>query len=341
MAGGGQQASTVRGIFTSSAATTTTITADALADVAGQYVGQAVIPLEGAMAGEKRYITAYNGTNALTVSPAWAADPDAAGNILFEVVSSEEGYTASVVDTINSVIGAMNTAAATGAVSDAKAAMGYIKQLVTAIQLIPTTAMRGTDSAFLAAVGGALADVAATGAVTEADTAMAYIKQLVTEGIARDAKIARTLCCMDFWSATQEEVQLTDIAAAGTDVALPTVTIADLPAGATIVRAIAMLKFRAIENTNVAENRLQGAQYIQVADDTPSAYTNALTLADDSFCVAASTREGGDVVLGDIDIAATVDGNDGYLFKWAASLIDQENLQFNDVQTGLRIWYSI
>lgn len=75
-------------IYTSSAATTTTITAAALADVASQYIGQLVIPLSGAMAGEARYITAYNGTNALTVSPAWASDPDAAGNITFAVISS-------------------------------------------------------------------------------------------------------------------------------------------------------------------------------------------------------------------------------------------------------------
>jgi hypothetical protein len=79
-----------------------------------------------------------------------------------------------------SVGGALNDAAAEGAVTDADTAMAYIKQLVTAIQLIPTTAMRGTDSAFLASVGGALNDAAAEGAVTDADTAMAYIKQLVT-----------------------------------------------------------------------------------------------------------------------------------------------------------------
>jgi hypothetical protein len=45
---------------------------------------------------------------------------------------------------------------------------------------IPTTAMRGTDSAALAAVLGALADGAGTGAITADRTAMTYIKQLVT-----------------------------------------------------------------------------------------------------------------------------------------------------------------
>lgn len=78
-------------VYTSSAATVTSITAAALADVVSQYVGQVVIPLEGAMAGEGRFITAYNGTDTLTVSPAWASDPDAGGNIKFIVLSTGLG----------------------------------------------------------------------------------------------------------------------------------------------------------------------------------------------------------------------------------------------------------
>jgi hypothetical protein len=113
------------------------------------------------MAGEKRYITAYNGTNQLTVSPAWAADPDAAGNILFEVVSSEEGYTASVVGTINSTLGAIDTAAATGAVSDAKVAMAYIKQIVNNVDASASTlgsiyAILGNPAASITAMINAL-----------------------------------------------------------------------------------------------------------------------------------------------------------------------------------------
>jgi hypothetical protein len=74
-------------IYTSSDASTTTITAAAMLDIAGQLVGQVVIPLSGNEAGESRYITAYNGTDTVTVSPAWAADPDAGGNIIFAIAS--------------------------------------------------------------------------------------------------------------------------------------------------------------------------------------------------------------------------------------------------------------
>jgi len=52
-----------------------------------------------------------------------------------------------------------------------------------AVAAIPTTAMRGTDNAFLASVGGAL-DTAATYAVAADKTVMAYIKGLVASGIA-------------------------------------------------------------------------------------------------------------------------------------------------------------
>lgn len=151
----------------------------------------------------------------------------------------------------------------------------------------------------------------------------------------------KMLFTMDFWSQPQEEVQLTDTAAPGTDVTLPDVTIADLPDGATIVRAIAMLKFRMVENTNAAANALQGDQHIQVRDDTPGTYRDAISLMDNMFGLAASTREGGDVMIGDHDIAVEVDGNDTYNFKWAAALVDKANLQFNDVQVGLRILYSV
>jgi hypothetical protein len=92
-----------------------------------------------------------------------------------------------------SVVGALNAAAASGAVGDTTVAMGYLKQAVTLLLAIPTTAMRGTDGAALASVVGALDTAAATGVVAGTDVIMAYIKQLVTEGIARDVIIADIL----------------------------------------------------------------------------------------------------------------------------------------------------
>lgn len=67
-----------------------------------------------------------------------------------------------------------------GDVSDFSSTTDSLEAIANSIASIPCTAMRGTDNAFLAAVGGALDDAAAAGAVTDADTAMAYLKQLVT-----------------------------------------------------------------------------------------------------------------------------------------------------------------
>lgn len=159
-------------------------------------------------------------------------------------------------------------------------------------------------------------------------------------------KIAgKMLFSLDFWSDPQEEVQVA--AAAGTLAITPTVTVADLPAGATIVRAIAMFKFRMIENTYAGVNKLDGAtvaatsQVIQVKETAAGAYIDAINFVDDQFTLADSAREGGDVLIGSIDITGQVDGNDSYTFQWLLANADQDFINFNDCQVGLRIWYSV
>lgn len=158
----------------------------------------------------------------------------------------------------------------------------------------------------------------------------------------------RQLFSMDFWSNPVEEVSVP--AGAATLNTLPSVTVADLPAGATIVRAIAMFKARIIENINALANSLDGAtnpglsQVIQVKDSGAGVQTDAINFVDNQFGIAAGPlREGGDVLIGSIDIsgAGVVDGNDVYAFRWLLAKADVASLNFNDVQTGLRILYSV
>jgi hypothetical protein len=204
------------------------------------------------------------------------------------------------------------------------------------IAAIPTTAMRGTDNAALASVLGALDTAAATGAVTDSDPAMAYIKQLVTSE-------NKVLCSMDFWSAPVEEVSVDGDA--GTLAAIATTVVAEVPG--TFVRAIGMFKFRAVENTYAGVNKLDGAtvaatsQVIQIDDAATTGYVDCITFVDDMFTLAASTREGGDVIIGSTDVAARVDGNDTYTWRWLLSKADQDDINFNDCQFGLRVIYSI
>lgn len=200
---------------------------------------------------------------------------------------------------------------------------------------------------------GALSFATLTGIITVTDAFSAQIKagtlfrvlnisigDLAAIKTQTDKIAGKMLFCMDFWSDPQEEIVMTD---AQTTPGLPVVTIADLPATATIVRAIAMLKFRMVENTNVAENSLDktAAQPIQVQSDELGTWRDAINFVDEQFKIAAETREGGDVLIGSIDIAVEVDENDGYDFQWLNAKAHLSNLQFNDVQTGLRIWYSV
>ena len=155
--------------------------------------------------------------------------------------------------------------------------------------------------------------------------------------------IGEKLSIADFWSNPIEEVQVN---AAGVTVTLPGVAIDDIPAGATILRAIAMFKFRMVENTNAAANKLNGStvaatsQVIQVRDDTPGAWVDAINFVDDQFGLGGQTREGGDVCIGSIDVASVVVGNDGYEFRWLLGRADLDSINFNDVQVGIRVWYS-
>ena len=165
-----------------------------------------------------------------------------------------------------------------------------------------------------------------------------YVTQIQSDVTTIKTTTGEQLSSADFWSNLQEEVQIN---AAGVTAALPAVTVDGIPAGATILRAIAMFKFRMLENTNAAANKLNGAQAIQVRIDTPGAWGNALNLVDDQFGIAASLREGGDVCIGSIDISSIVSGNDGYELQWANGRADQDFLNFNDVQVGIRIWYSV
>jgi len=154
---------------------------------------------------------------------------------------------------------------------------------------------------------------------------------------------------MDFWSNPVEEISLAQ-AATTLPAALAAwdVTVANLPVGATIVRAVAMFKSRMVENTSQAVNSLDLAtnpgvsQVIQVETDAPGTWRDAINFADDQFSIAGGPlREGGDVCIGNINIAVEVTANDIYHVRWLLSKANQNNLNFNDVQVGLRIWYRV
>ena len=82
------------------------------------------------------------------------------------------------VSVIGEVVGQF-TIAASAAAADLANGTDGLTALKTALDAIPTTAMRGTDNAALASVLGALNDSAAAGDPTTNDTAVQYLKQIV------------------------------------------------------------------------------------------------------------------------------------------------------------------
>lgn len=186
------------------------------------------------------------------------------------------------------------------------------------------------------------------GAITTAHTTTDGKVDVVsakTDNLPTDpASQAKVVSFKDFWSDVDDVVDLPATVNGGTDVALPDVVVAGLPTGFSLVRVVAILKVRAIENTNAdGANAIKDAQNIRVKKSTGAWGTDdipAINLADNMWTVAASTRESGDVVVGDIDVKAEVDGNGTYNLRFEDAIVDYDYLRLNDVQVGLRFFFS-
>jgi hypothetical protein len=184
--------------------------------------------------------------------------------------------------------------------------------------------------------------------ISEMQTSVIEMQSLVTQ-VQSDVTsivtvVSKQIPSLDFWSETVDEAEV-EIDAAGETKELPPVTVEGIPADATILRAVAMLKFRMIENTNAADNRLNGgtvpgtSQVIQVRHDTPGAWGDAISFVDRQYGIEGETREGGDVCIGSIDISSIVVGNDVYEFQWLLARPLLNYMSFYDVQMGIRVWY--
>jgi len=152
-----------------------------------------------------------------------------------------------------------------------------------------------------------------------------------------DNMIARELSSFDFWS---NSLDVIDLPAAAADKNLPDVVVAGIPSGATVLRVVAMLKVRAIENTSATgANAIQGAQAIRVKKSTGSwPGSAAIDLADNLWTVALSTRDPGDVPIGDNHIKSLVTGDGTYNLRFEDALVDYAVLRLNDVLVGLRFF---
>ena len=156
-----------------------------------------------------------------------------------------------------------------------------------------------------------------------------------------EARLGRKVSCMTWWSDIDDVINLTTD---GVDIDLPNVVVAGIPSGATLVSAVVILKVRAIENkSSSGTNAINGAQSIRVKKSTGAWGVDdvaAIDLVDNQWSVATSTREFGDVQVGDNDVKSEVDGNATYNLRFENPIVDYATLQLNDVQVGIRIWFT-
>ena len=170
-----------------------------------------------------------------------------------------------------------------------------------------------------------------------------YLDELAAANLPADIAIllasgARQLFTLEEWSIPQIAVVIPGGAATQ---ALPDVVVSDLPAGATVVKAKCFFKFISRDNAGAA-NKLSGAQHIGVQKNGAGGFTDCISMVDDQYKIAAATVDApGDVLMGDHDVAAKIDGNGTYNFQWTSALADVAGLTFKDLQMGIRIWYSI
>lgn len=123
---------------------------------------------------------------------------------------------------------------------------------------------------------------------------------------------------------------------------LPSITIRGLPTGVNVTQAEMLVKFRTIENTNAAVNSVSGAQNIQAQKAVGGSWITGIALGGGEFSVPGATRETGDVMMGTNDVSAQVPANGAVMsFQWTGGVAALANLNFNDVQVILKIWFTV
>lgn len=150
---------------------------------------------------------------------------------------------------------------------------------------------------------------------------------------------------MDFWG---DPIDIITVPAVAADLSFPDVVVAALPTDLSIIRVVAMLKVRSIKDTSAADNKINAAsKTLRVKKSTGAWGTDdivAINFTNGQWYTVASTKEGGDVMVGDNDLSSEVDGNATYNFRSEqtnradAIVALAASLVLYDVQTGIRVY---
>lgn len=155
-------------------------------------------------------------------------------------------------------------------------------------------------------------------------------------------KIPRGVYSMSFWSDNDDDITLTTTAT--DDFALPSIVVAGLPVGITLVRVVTMLKIALIKDTSGADNAINGATTLKVdADPAYGSLVTAIDIPDNSWAVdfSEATERGGDVMIGDNDVKAEVTVDATYYARLENIACDGNNLKLKDVAWGLKFYFTM
>jgi hypothetical protein len=181
-----------------------------------------------------------------------------------------------------------------------------------------------------------LAELAAANLPADVDT---LISRLTAARAGYMDKLANHVI-IDVYFSVQDDV--IDLPAAATDTDLPNIVLPNI--SGTIDHVYVGIKFAMKENTSASgSNAIAGAQAIRVKKSTGTWGVDdvaAINLSDNQWMVAASTREGGDVQVGAVDVVGEVDAfNATYNLRFENADVDYDFLRLNDVQVFLKVIY--
>lgn len=158
----------------------------------------------------------------------------------------------------------------------------------------------------------------------------------------RKGRPNRRLRSSFFYSDLQSSVTLPAVAG---NQSLPSVVIPvnGLPPGAKMVTVYCHLVYGCRLDTSLADNKINGDQYIQVKESLAGSYINAIKVVDDALVIDVSeaTLVNGGAIYGNINtIAQIAVQNKTYDFQWTLASVDGADMILYDVQTIIEVrWY--
>lgn len=140
-----------------------------------------------------------------------------------------------------------------------------------------------------------------------------------------------------FWSTPIATVSITNgnTSPALTDITLPNLTIG------TIVRAVAFLMWGDSEDTSAALNAINGASNFEVQKSGGPAWTSAITIVDNTIETPASSRRGGYLLPGTIDVSSVVDALNQVISGRFTNIKADGNMELHDVVWGVKVFYTV